>query len=105
MNEQHSAESTAAPPEIDRGRWRIVGVVQGVGFRAWTRHKARGIGVVGWVRNLEDGTVEVEAGGTVHQIAALESVLMRGPRHANVRRVDRLPPTTDPLPRSFEIRH
>jgi acylphosphatase len=108
MNDPHGTDPATPAPSAssatERGRWRIHGFVQGVGFRAWTSHKARGIGLVGWVRNLEDGTVEAEAGGTAEQIEALESLLARGPRHANVRRIDRLPPTTDPLPDRFEVR-
>ena len=41
----------------------IFGDVQGVGFRAWVRRLAQELGLTGWVRNREDGGVEVIAEG------------------------------------------
>lgn len=41
----------------------ISGYVQGVGFRAFVQKEAERLGVVGWVRNTEDGKVEVVAQG------------------------------------------
>jgi acylphosphatase len=41
----------------------VHGIVQGVGFRWWTRSKARELGLVGSVRNLDDGRVAVVAEG------------------------------------------
>ena len=49
---------------MKRVRAVVRGDVQGVGFRAATAHEARRAGVAGWVRNLRDGSVEVEARGT-----------------------------------------
>lgn len=46
-----------------RVRVRFTGRVQGVGFRAMTRGIARREGVVGWVRNQEDGSVLAELQG------------------------------------------
>ena len=39
------------------------GRVQGVGFRYYSVYKARALGLTGWVRNLYDGTVEMEVQG------------------------------------------
>ncbi len=45
------------------------GNVQGVGFRYRAYHSARMYGVTGYVRNLPDGSVEMEAEGSVEDIA------------------------------------
>ena len=47
------------------------GYVQGVGFRYRASHTARQYGISGWVRNLDDGSVEMEAEGTEKDIADL----------------------------------
>ena len=72
---------------------RIVGRVQGVGYRAWAVAEARKLGLVGWVRNDPDGSVEAAFGGGP---AAVEAVLARcrqGPAMARVERIEDLPPT------------
>jgi len=47
------------------------GRVQGVGFRFYSVSKARQLGLTGWVRNLYDGSVEMEVQGEEQKIAAL----------------------------------
>ncbi len=49
---------------IIRKRMKIYGRVQGVGFRYRAEQAAGLLGVTGWVRNAEDGTVEMEAQGS-----------------------------------------
>jgi acylphosphatase len=66
----------------------ISGRVQGVGYRAFAVNAARGIGVVGWARNLADGRVEVHAIGTAEQLEELEACLRSGPRFADVQSVE-----------------
>ena len=51
------------------------GYVQGVGFRWKAKHTAQRYGISGWVRNLPDGSVEMEAEGTSHDIADLTEAL------------------------------
>lgn len=66
----------------------VHGHVQGVSFRYNTLLAAHELGLVGWVRNLPDRTVEVVAEG---QRAALENLLdylRRGPQGARVTRVE-----------------
>jgi acylphosphatase len=51
------------------------GRVQGVGFRYTVKNLARGFDVSGWVRNLPDGRVELQAGGDPDEVEAfLESI-------------------------------
>lgn len=68
--------------------YRVSGRVQGVGFRWWTRRLAESLGVVGTVRNVLNGDVEVMAAGTEVALASLESGLRDGPPLARVERLD-----------------
>jgi acylphosphatase len=65
----------------------IQGRVQGVGFRWFVHREASELDLRGWVRNTEDGEVEVVASGSEADIAELRASLRRGPRGS---RVDRL---------------
>jgi acylphosphatase len=62
--------------------------VQGVGFRWFVEKNASDIGVRGWVRNEDDGRVQVYAIGTPDQLWDLAALLYRGPRMAEVRGVE-----------------
>ena len=61
--------------------------MQGVGFRWYVQREAGKLDLRGWVRNTEEGEVEVVASGTAEELAELRASLRRGPRGA---RVDRL---------------
>ena len=65
----------------------VQGRVQGVGFRWFVHREASELELRGWVRNTEDGDVEVVAAGREADLAELRSSLRRGPRGS---RVDRL---------------
>lgn len=67
---------------------RIHGRVQGVGYRATAVEKAIELGVSGWVRNLENGVVELQAEGTPDQLDRLLLWCRKGPRLARVHEVD-----------------
>ena len=69
-------------------RWFVHGTVQGVGFRWFVEKNANEIGVRGWVRNEDDGRVQVYAVGTHDQLNVLAARLHRGPLHAEVRGVE-----------------
>ncbi len=66
----------------------VQGRVQGVGFRAATAREARRLAVDGWVRNLPDGSVEVEARGVSGAVDTLVAWLRQGPPSAHVRGID-----------------
>jgi acylphosphatase len=65
----------------------IQGRVQGVGFRWYVQREASQLDLRGWVRNSEEGEVEVVASGKPEELNKLRSSLRRGPRGS---RVDRL---------------
>lgn len=71
-----------------RVRAVVSGEVQGVGFRFHAREQATELGLSGWVRNLDDGTVEVEAEGESGAVERMLAWLGRGPRAARVASVD-----------------
>ena len=66
----------------------VHGRVQGVSFRYYTTLTAAESGIVGWVQNLPDGTVEVIAEGTRQQLGSFTDFLRRGPSGARVTSVD-----------------
>lgn len=74
---------------MERRTYSITGRVQGVGYRAFTRNVARGLGLAGWVSNRPDGSVEVLAAGTSRALNALELRLREGPPGAAVAGVDK----------------
>ncbi len=74
---------------------KVIGIVQGVGFRYYTRHIAAEYGLTGYVKNLVDGSVEVYAEGEREILEQFLNDLRRGPSTAMVDRVevDWLPPS------------
>lgn len=64
---------------------RVLGRVQGVGFRVFAQRQAQAAGCTGYVRNSADGrAVEVVAEGSQAALGALLAALRRGPRLAHV---------------------
>lgn len=72
----------------DVKRLFIFGRVQGVGFRETMRYRAEELGVVGWVRNRGDGSVEALIGGDVATVQRLIIWAQHGPPGACVERVE-----------------
>ncbi len=66
----------------------VRGDVRGVGYRDATVQRARGLGVMGWVRNGEDGGVLIHAEGGEQQVEELISFLGEGPPAARVTGVE-----------------
>lgn len=76
-------------------RVRVEGIVQGVYYRASTRHMARELGVRGWVRNQRDGSVEALLQGPADAVDALVDWCRHGPPGARVDRVSVEPALPD----------
>jgi acylphosphatase len=67
---------------------RIMGRVQGVGFRDWTERAARGLGLAGWVRNRRDGSVEAVFSGATDTVAQMLARCRQGPPASKVQVVE-----------------
>lgn len=66
---------------------RIVGLVQGVGYRASFEGQARTLGLAGWVRNRADGSVEAVVQGDAEAVEKIIGWSKRGPSAARVKEV------------------
>ncbi len=62
----------------------VRGRVQMVGYRYFVVEKAQALGLAGWVRNLDNGSVELVAEGPEERLRQLEAALSDGPRLARV---------------------
>jgi acylphosphatase len=81
----------------------VSGAVQGVGFRYFTRLRARELGLCGWVQNLPDGRVEVWVEGPGPVVEEMVDWLRTGPSSARVRELEQreVPPAAF---ERFEVR-
>jgi acylphosphatase len=80
-----SAPDSGAGHGLARVDARVVGLVQGVGFRYFVRREATGLGLSGWVANLPDGSVRVVAEGERGSLERFMQRLSVGPPGASVR--------------------
>ncbi|MCP4654596.1 MAG: acylphosphatase [bacterium] len=91
-------------------RWVVTGRVQGVYYRYFTQQAARELGLVGWVRNLPDGSVEVQVAADREQLDQLRQRLREGPPMSRVDEIIEETLSQDALSQqgeweSFEIRY
>lgn len=75
-----------SPPDdaVVRRAATVTGRVQGVSFRWYTEKRAAELGLTGWVRNQDDGSVRLEAQGPAEAVDQLVAWLHEGPAHARV---------------------
>lgn len=66
---------------------RVSGRVQGVGYRFFTERLAAELGIMGWSRNMADGSVELEIEGEKGAVEKFVDALETGPRMARVENV------------------
>ncbi|MFQ5574828.1 MAG: acylphosphatase [Terriglobia bacterium] len=71
-----------------RARVFAKGVVQGVYFRSFVADEAGALGLTGWVRNTNDGRVELVAEGEIEAVQHLIEACRSGPPAARVSSVD-----------------
>ena len=89
--------------ETDCRRFLISGRVQGVFYRSSARRRASSLGLLGWVRNLTDGRVELLASGDPDRLDELEKWLEIGPEYAKVTNIEVIPESPSGLAETFEI--
>lgn len=82
------------------------GRVQGVGFRYTVRQIAKEFDVTGWVRNLDDGRVELLVCGAPEEVDAFLETISQSELHSFIKGVDKKTPPPEALSdlRGFEIR-
>jgi acylphosphatase len=100
---RHTEDVARSRGRIAR-RYFISGRVQGVGFRFFAQRAAAELGLSGYVRNLDDGRVEVYAVGEPEQLEQLSQRLARGPRLAQVTAVDARIEAVDAALHGFTVR-
>ena len=83
---------------------KVTGRVQGVGFRYYTYDAALDHGIVGWVRNRPDRSVEILAQGPSRQLDAFVDAVRRGPPSSRVDEVLIRPATDKKKLTSFDIK-
>lgn len=81
----------------------IIGKVQGVGFRAWTRRVATDLNLTGWVANDSDGSVRAIFTGSTEAVDAMLERIGVGPAAARVERVITEPADPDDTTYDFQI--
>lgn len=81
----------------------VSGRVQGVFFRDSVRRRAEAVGVAGWARNTEDGTVEAVFEGDRQAVDELVEFCRRGPSRAEVAAVEVVEEEPEGLS-GFEVR-
>lgn len=69
-------------------RLYITGTVQGVFFRQFIKDHADKNNVKGFIRNLEDGRVEIFIEGDQEKVDNMAQICKRGPKHATIRNVE-----------------
>ena len=80
------------------------GRVQGVGFRYSVRQIAKGFNVIGWVRNLPDGGVELQVSGETEEVNAFLQAIPQSELGSLIKDASENPLATPPDARGFEIR-
>ncbi|MEO5753636.1 MAG: acylphosphatase [Chthoniobacterales bacterium] len=81
------------------------GYVQGVGFRWSVKRIATGFEVVGWVRNLADGRVELQVSGEETEVRPFVEAIGQSGLRAHIREQTEAVLPQPPRTRGFEIRH
>ena len=79
-------------------KFKVSGIVQGVGFRYFIKKSAKILGIVGYVKNELDGSVTIVAGGTQSQLDSLKDYIISGDGYSQVKKIIEV----EILPQNFD---
>lgn len=82
--------------------FKVMGRVQGIGFRYWVKKQGTHVGLSGWVRNRISGAVEVYAVGEKAELDLFLSLCRRGSPLSRVDKIEPVPHPDAPLPPTEE---
>lgn len=82
----------------------IDGIVQGVFFRRFIKENAEKLNVKGFTRNLENGKIEIFLEGNVDEVKKMIELCKKGPRHAQIKKVEIKPERFQGL-KDFKVLH
>lgn len=83
----------------------VRGFVQGVGYRKFVRDNARKLGLVGYVRNMPDNSVEAMVAGDVEKVLQLVALCKKGPFLSEVKEVEVAEIESNETFDEFSIKH
>lgn len=69
-------------------RLYIKGVVQGVFFRSFIKENAEKNNVKGFIRNLEDGRIEIFLEGDVNEVNKMIELCQKGPKYSQIKHIE-----------------
>lgn len=85
-------------------RLYIDGIVQGIFFRSFIKENAERYNVKGFVRNLEDGRVEIFLEGGTDDVNKMIEISKKGPKHSQIKKVQLKPEKFQEF-KTFKILH
>lgn len=85
-------------------RLYVNGIVQGIFYRSFIKENAERYNVKGFVRNLEDGRVEIFIEGEVNDINKMIEIAKKGPKHSQIKKVEIKPERFQEF-KNFKILH
>jgi len=85
-------------------RLYITGTLQGIFFRAFVKENAERYNVKGFVRNLEDGRIEIFLEGDANNVNKMIELCGKGPRHSQIKKVDMKPERFQDF-KTFKVLH
>lgn len=85
-------------------RLYVSGTVQDMYYRPFVKESADKLGIKGFIRNLEDGRVEIFIEGNPEEVRTMIELCKKGPRHASIRNVETKPERFQDM-KTFKVLH